>query len=470
MVPLAGLEPALLSEPHFECGASTNFTTGARGQSSVRRFHRSDAVKRRCHRLNDSSSPNVTNICINTKKFGQFTFQSGLEPRTCLLATQNPFDNVAAMNDHSIAPPSPTPPPSTAQGALPVAPSDDHRPRLPFGQIAVAALIILAILGVALIFVELTRFFMLVFAAIVIGAIFDTIASFLTRRFKLGRGLALALSVFSMIAVVTAAFTLFGSQLAGQIETIQQSIPGAVSNVEAFLDRYGWGQKARELTAVSSNDISTILSQAGGYALAAGSGLADFVLVLVGAIFLASDPATYRRGFLLLIPKPAVKTMDLAMDDVSHGLRGWMLGQSVSSLVVAGFTWAGLELLGVPASAGLGFLAGLLDVIPMIGPIIAGLPAVLLAFTVSPMTALWTLILYLVIQQLQGNFLQPMIQKQAVNVPPAVLLFAVIAAGLLFGMMGILLAAPLTVVIFVLVQRIYVQNMLGKDIDVAGRK
>src|SRR3546814_12595293 len=66
----------------------------------------------------------------------------------------------------------------------------------------------------------------------------------------------------------------------------------------------------------------------------------------------------------------------------------------------------------------------------MIGPIIAGVPAVLLAFTVSPMTALWTLILFLAIQQLQGNFLQPMIQKQAVDVPPAVLLFAVVAAGM----------------------------------------
>jgi predicted PurR-regulated permease PerM len=366
-------------------------------------------------------------------------------------------------------PPRPSAPPSS-----PFAESTRHAiptaPRLPYGQIAAATLIVLGILGVALVIVELTRFFMLVFAAVVIGAIFDTIASFLCRRLKLGRGIALTLSVISLVAIIAAAFTLFGSQLAGQIDTIQQSIPGAVTNVEAFLDRFGWGEKARELTSISSNDISRILSQAGGYALAAGSSLADLVLVLVGAIFLASDPATYRRGLLLLLPKPAVKTGELAMDDISHGLRGWMLGQSVSSLVIVAFTWAGLELLGVPAAAGLGLLAGLLDVIPMIGPIIAGLPAVLLAFTVSPMTALWTLLLYLLIQQLQGNFLQPMIQKQAVNVPPAVLLFAVIAAGLLFGMMGVLLAAPLTVVVFVLVQRVYVQSLLGKDIDVAGRK
>lgn len=105
----------------------------------------------------------------------------------------------------------------------------------------------------------------------------------------------------------------------------------------------------------------------------------------------------------------------------------------------------------------------------MIGPFIAGVPAVLLAFTVSPLTALWALLLFLAIQQLQGNFLQPMIQKHAVNVPPGVLLFAVFAAGILFGFIGVLLAAPLTIVTFVLVQRIYIDAILGKPIRVAGR-
>lgn len=85
------------------------------------------------------------------------------------------------------------------------------------------------------------------------------------------------------------------------------------------------------------------------------------------------------------------------------------------------------------------------------------------------MTALWTLVLYLVIQQLQGNFLQPMIQKQAVDVPPAVLLFSVLACGMIFGFLGVLLSAPLTVVLYVLIQRIYVQTMLGKSIKVAGK-
>jgi predicted PurR-regulated permease PerM len=336
------------------------------------------------------------------------------------------------------------------------------------GRIAMAALIVIAMIGVAWLAITLTRFFMLVFAAIVLGAIFDAIASWLVRRTGMKRGFALAGSVVGIIAVFAGAFVLFGSQLANEVDTIRQQVPRALQGVEAFLDRYGLGERVRELAEVGGNDISQLVSQAGGYALAAGSGIADFVLVLVAAIFLASDPATYRRGLLLLVPAKAEETAALALDDAGRGLKGWMVGQAVSSLVVAALTWAGLALLGVPAAGGLGLIAGLLDVIPMIGPIIAGIPAVLLAFTVSPMTALWTLILFLVIQQLQGNFLQPMIQKQAVDVPPAVLLFAVVAAGVLFGFLGVLLAAPLTVVVYVLVQRVYVKTLLGKDIKIAG--
>lgn len=336
-------------------------------------------------------------------------------------------------------------------------------------RIAGAAVIVIAIVAVAWLTVTLTRFFMLVFAAIVLGAVFDAIASWLCRRTRIGRGIALALSVAGIVAIFAGAFMLFGSQLANEIDTIQRRIPQALAGLEAFLDRYGLGQRVRELAAVGSDDISRLLSEAGGYALAAGSGIADFVLVLVAAIFLASDPATYRRGLLLMMPAKAEETAALALDDAGRGLKGWMVGQAVSSLVVAALTWAGLAALGVPAAGGLGLIAGLLDVIPMIGPIIAGIPAVLLAFTVSPATALWTLILFLAIQQLQGNFLQPMIQKQAVDVPPAVLLFAVVAAGILFGFLGVLLAAPLTVVVYVLVQRVYVKTLLGKDIKIAGK-
>ena len=339
----------------------------------------------------------------------------------------------------------------------------------PAARVAVAAVIVLSIIGAAWLMIELTRFWMLIFASLVLAMIFDAMARKVMALVPVNRPVALGFSVVLLLAVVIGVLVFFGTQLAGQFETISQSIPPALSEVEGLLSRFGLSDAARSVVDQGTSDLSRLLSQASGYVLAATSGLADFVLVFVGAIFIASDPAVYRRGLLLLMPRKAEQPVSAALDDASNGLRGWMAGQAVSSVVVAALTWGGLYLLGVPASGGLGLIAGMLDVIPMIGPIIAGVPAVLLAFTVSPATALWTVGLFLLVQQLQGNFLQPMIQKHAVNVPPAVLLFAVVAAGILFGLLGVLLAAPLTVVTFVLVQRIYVRTLLGKDIEVAGR-
>lgn len=337
------------------------------------------------------------------------------------------------------------------------------------GQIAAITVTVIAIIGLAWLLTELTQFLLLVFASLVLAAVFSSMARRMCRLTGMKRGPALGISVIALLAVFAGAFTLFGAQLTNEFDTIQQSIPPAIDRVEAQLDDFGLGNQAREIIRQGSGDISSLAARVGGFAMTATNGLANFVLVFVGAIFIASDPMAYRRGLLLLMPQRAESPMAAALDDASRGLRGWMVGQAVSSLVVAILTGGGLWVLGVPASGGLGVIAGLLDVIPMVGPIIAGIPAVLLAFTVSPTTALWTIGLFLVVQQLQGNFLQPMIQKQAVDVPPAVLLFAVVAAGLIFGFLGVLLSAPLTVVIYVMVQRLYVKTMLGKPIRIAGQ-
>jgi len=337
------------------------------------------------------------------------------------------------------------------------------------GAIAVIVVVIVAIVGLAWLLVSLTNVLLLIFAALVLAVIFSAMADWLCRRTGMKRGIALALCVLAVLALFVAVFWLFGAQLADQFATIRASIPPALNQLEQALDRVGLGEPARRLLAETSGDLGRFLPQAGNYVVTAGNVVTNVVLLFVGAIFIASDPAVYRRGFLLLMPRRAEDTAAAALDDAGRGLRGWILGQALSSGFVALFTWGGLTLIGVPAAGGLGVVAGLLDFIPMIGPIIAAVPAVLLAFTASPTAAAWTVGLFLLIQQLQGNILLPMIQEQAVNVPPAVLLFAILAAGTLFGIVGVILAAPLTVVAYVMVQRIYVRTLLGKPVKIVNR-
>lgn len=339
------------------------------------------------------------------------------------------------------------------------------------GRIVTAAVAIMAVIGLAWLLVSLSQFLLLIFAAVVLACILDAIAGGIAQWTGVkSRGMTLALAVFVLLAVFIGAFVLFGAQFAQEINTIGESIPPALAQIESLLRQLGYGGTLTGLLEQGTQDLSSIASRVGTYALAVGSGLTDFVLVFVAAIFIAADPGLHRRGLVLLMPRRAERPTREFLDDCGNGLRGWMLGQAVSSVLVGTLTWAGLAVLGVPAAGGLGLIAGLLDVIPLVGPVLAGIPAVLLAFTVSPSTALWTIGLFLVIQQLQGNFLQPMIQKRAVDVPPAVLLFAVFGAGVLFGALGVLLAAPLTIVLFLFVQRIYVRDLLGKDITVAGQE
>ncbi|UJB15414.1 AI-2E family transporter [Xanthomonas translucens] len=150
----------------------------------------------------------------------------------------------------------------------------------------------------------------------------------------------------------------------------------------------------------------------------------------------------------------ATHVLDVADEALSASgqvWRAWLGGQFLAMLVIGSLTGLGLWLLGVPVALGIGLLTALLDFIPIVGPIVAAVPAVLLGFTVSPQVALGALLVFVVLQQLEGHVLQPLIQARAVDLPPALLLFSLFGIGVLFGPMGVVLAAPLTVVLYVLV-------------------
>ena len=140
-------------------------------------------------------------------------------------------------------------------------------------------------------------------------------------------------------------------------------------------------------------------------------------------------------------------------------------------MVAVGFlTWLGLALIGVPSALTLALLAGLLEFVPYVGPIVSAVPAVLLAFAASPEMAFWTALLFFGVQQFEGYVLEPLVQQHAVDLPPALLLFALVAGGLVFGLIGVLFAEPLTVMLFVMVKRLYVREALQTPTPIPGEK
>jgi predicted PurR-regulated permease PerM len=189
--------------------------------------------------------------------------------------------------------------------------------------------------------------------------------------------------------------------------------------------------------------------------------LLNFVMVAFIGLYLAIDPGIYRRGLLSLVPLDRRARAAEILAAVGEALRGWLLGQVFAMLVVGVLATIGLWLLGIPLALALGLLAALLGFIPYLGPLAAAVPAVLLALLAGPQQALQVALLYVGIQLLEGYFLTPLVQQRAVHLPPALTISAMVVMGGLLGGLGLALAVPLTAAAIVLVQKLYVEDVLG---------
>jgi predicted PurR-regulated permease PerM len=137
-------------------------------------------------------------------------------------------------------------------------------------------------------------------------------------------------------------------------------------------------------------------------------------------------------------------------------------------IIIFALTWAGLLLIGVPSALVLALISGVLEFIPYAGAITSAIPAILVGLAQSPELALWVVALYVIVHHIEAYVIQPIIQQFAVEIPAVITLFCLLAFGLLFGILGILLAAPLAVVAYVLVKRLYVIEALDTPTPIPG--
>jgi predicted PurR-regulated permease PerM len=146
-------------------------------------------------------------------------------------------------------------------------------------------------------------------------------------------------------------------------------------------------------------------------------------------------------------------------------MRRWLVGKVAGMLVIGGLTSAGLSLIGVPAALALGVVAGLLSFIPYLGPVLSLVPAALLALTQSPAMLAWVLALYVGIQTVESYVVTPLIQQEAVALPPGLIITAQVLLGVVVGWLGLLLATPLTACVVVLVDELYPGDALSPRRD-----
>ena len=321
-------------------------------------------------------------------------------------------------------------------------------------------------------FVVLSRVLLIVFAGVLMAVGLGGGADILRRRTPLERpgGLAVVISLVVLVPFLLSG--VIGPALTGQINDLIVQLPEAVARFRQRLASQEWASRILAEPNALQDLMPSPKEVMGGVTSAFSRTLGVvanvFVIVFIG-IYGAADPRSYVSGVVHLTPKRNRERAREVLDALAHALRWWLVGRLTMMSVVGVLTTLGLWIAGVPTPLALGLLAALLSFVPYVGPILSFFPAVLVALMVSLTKVVYVVIVFGLVQTLESYVITPLVQQRAVSMPPVILITAQIAMGVIAGATGVLLAAPLAIVVIVLLQMLYVEDVLGDSVRVLGQ-
>ena len=293
---------------------------------------------------------------------------------------------------------------------------------------------------------------------------FHGCASIIKRKLKLGNTFSLILSILINSIIICLFLWFVGARISSQIDELSKTLPQTLENARNWLSNQPMGPKILDYadnsmdSGKASATIKSLFSSTFGI-------ISDFYIVLLLGLFFTANPNIYRRGVIHLIPPSGKRKTAELWDQANILLRKWLKGQIFGFFFIAILSGLGLWALGMPLILTLALVAGLLNFIPNFGPIIALVPAALLALMQGPQTALLVIGLYTFIQIIQSTVTQPLIQKKMVSVPPGLLAFGQVGMGILAGFWGVLLATPILAILMTLINKLYVDRQEDRDFE-----
>jgi len=317
---------------------------------------------------------------------------------------------------------------------------------------------ILALAIIVLLLLKATfNVFLLVLAGTLIAIFFRGLSNLIQRKTKWKEGICAAISIVGTLLIVAGLFWLIGAKVQEQITELMETLPKTIDNAKANLNESSIGEKiVDKLSSKNSMDKAQVF--AGQFFQSTFGVFGDIYVILFIGIFFTISPKTYTEGMVQLIPPNGQEKADQVLDKLGEQLLNWLKGKLFSMFVVFVLTAIGLAIIGIPLWLVLALLAGLISFIPNFGPLIALIPALLVALMQSPQTAALVAGLYILIQFIESNFITTLVQKKLLNMPPALIIIAQLLMGALTGAWGLVLATPLTVIVIVLVQELYLKN------------
>jgi len=317
----------------------------------------------------------------------------------------------------------------------------------------------------------------LIFAGMLLAVALNAMTEMLGRVVKLPHALRLTIVCLALATVLSGVVYLGGATIAQQATALSGTIKSQLVGVRAFLERNGVDTSYFDLgnpsaSPAASSEPATpgaalthnlpspgalassggaIVSQTFKLLLGTVSAVGNFFIVLFLGLTFAAQPSVYRRGLLFMAPARHRPRATVIVDRIGETLERWLVAQIITMFAVFLVTWIGLEMIGIQSSFILGIQAGLLTFIPTVGAILGGLIVVLASLASGWVAAASAFVLFLGIHALESYILTPMLQRQALEIPPGTLFSFQILLGVVFGIWGLALALPLIAIAKVMI-------------------
>jgi predicted PurR-regulated permease PerM len=314
------------------------------------------------------------------------------------------------------------------------------------------ALVWVAVVGLAVLAIYLAQSLLVIFGALVFASMLDGGARLIGRIAPIGRTVRVMIVLVLSLAFTVWLFRFAGTQIAEQAAEFPALVTDQLGRLVAFLRSQGFAVGEGDIQNMASSMVSgvgTVTRAIGG----AFGALTTLLLIVILGIYLAVDPRPYERGLSWMIAEEHRAKVSDTLGHMAFTMRRLLAGRLLGMAAEGVFTYIALTLVGVPMAALLALITALLAFIPNIGALISGALMVLVGFSGGTEMGLWTIGIYLAIQNFDGYVLVPMIAKKTVDLAPALVLGFQLIMGVLFGVLGLTFADPMLAMIKVWLER-----------------
>ena len=339
------------------------------------------------------------------------------------------------------------------------------------------ALIVLVLAMLAAILFTVVRalfgVLLIIFGGVLLAVLIDGVARWLHRHTPLSRRVGVGVTLAFVIALIALALWQLGPRIAEQAQALSERLPRMFEEGKTWLRQYEWGTAIANQMPGSVSEampdevpigaVRTVFSTLFG-------ALPNVFIILFVGIYVSLSPLLYVNGILRLVPKDHRPRANEVASALGTGLRMWLLGRIASMTIVGVLTAVGLMVFGIPLALTLGLIAALLSFVPYIGPILAFVPALAVALSEGSQAMIAVVGVYAAVQFAESYLITPLIQKRTVSMPPALLITSQVVLGVLAGTVGVAVATPLVLMVIILVQMLYVQDVLEDDVTVMGEQ